>query len=234
MERGLEVLRAWGYEPVFGRHLRGAHRYLAGTDDERLLDVQWALSSGSVEAVWAVRGGFGLTRILDRIDWESVENPVIGFSDLTALLVASWQRRGISGVHGPVLHNLAEVDDASRGRLRAVLSGEETERQLGGNLCVLADLCGTPDQLVASGGSLLVEDLAEPAYKIDRMLTRLARSGALDGVTELRVGRFLNCKAPEGVAIPEVIRDSVPARIPIVEGFAVGHGEENHAFRFGR
>jgi len=234
LEAGLTVLRGWGYVPCLGKHLGRAHRYLAGTDAERLLDLSWGLCNSALDAVWAVRGGYGLTRVLDQVPWERVRNPVIGFSDVTALLVAAWQRRGISGVHGPVLHNLAEVDEASRERLRQLLSGEIEERMIGGNLCVIADLCGTPDQLDASGGALLLEDLAEPAYKVDRMLTRLRRSGVFEGVTELRLGRFLNCPTPEGVELADVLRDSVPSSIPIVDGFPVGHGPENHAFRFGR
>ena len=234
LDRGLEVLRSWGYEPVPGRHLHAAHGYLAGRDEERLADLEWALQDPGLEAFWAARGGYGLTRLLDRVDWGAARNPAIGFSDLTALLVASWQRAGISGVHGPVLHNLAEVDEASREALRSLLAGERPgERLVGGNLCVLADLCGTPDQLDARGRALLLEDVGEPAYKVDRMLTRLRRAGVFEGVTEVRFGAFLGCPAPEGVELDEVLREGVPAGLPVRLGWPVGHGEENHAFRYG-
>ena len=184
--------------------------------------------------MWAARGGYGITRLLDRLDWSAVRNPAIGFSDVTALLVASWQRRGISGVHGPVLHNLAEVSEGSRERLAEVLAGGRAERLVGGNLCVLADLCGTGDQLDASGQVLVLEDLAEPVYKLDRMLTRLRRAGVFEGVVEVRLGQFLRCPAPDGVVVAEVIREGIPSAIPVLEDQPIGHGEDNHAFRYGR
>lgn len=253
LARGMALAASWGLELVEAPNLRARHRYLAGTDDQRLADLEWALSAPDLDGCWMARGGYGLTRLVDRVDWDRVrDRPMIGFSDGTALLVALRQRAGVSGVHGPVLHSLADhTNPASREHLRALLFGRESSLEaggvlvpgalrgplVGGNLCVLADLCGTPDQLDASGCVLLLEDIAEPAYKLDRMIRHLQRAGVFEGVSGVVLGSLTGCKVPEGAdytaqgVVEELLSE---LGVPVRTGVPVGHGRVNHAFVYGQ
>lgn len=251
LEAGIETIAGWGYEPVRAPHLGRTHRYLAGTRAERATDLVWALESDEVDAVWLARGGYGTVQCLDAIDWDAVEDrPVIGFSDATALFSAMRaEERGIA-VHGPVLHSLADLaNDASRARLRALLAGDPVPRiagsalvgpehfrvsgpLVGGNLCVLASLCGTPWALEAAGAIVLLEEINEAPYKVDRLLTQLVVSGALEGVRGFALGTFLGADAPRGAdwSVADVVVEVLgPLGVPIVHGLPIGHGPENHA-----
>jgi muramoyltetrapeptide carboxypeptidase len=251
LEAGIATIAGWGYEPVRGPHLGRTHRYLAGTNQERAEDLRWALESDDVDAVWFARGGYGTIHCLDAIDWDATrDRPVIGFSDATALFSAMrGEERGIA-VHGPVLHSLADhADEASRARIRALLAGDPVPRLagrtlvgpeqfrvsgplVGGNLCVLASLCGTPWALEAAGAIVLLEEIAEPPYKVDRLLTQLVASGALEGVHGFALGTFLGADAPKGAdwSVADVVAEVLgPLGVPIVHGMPIGHGPENHA-----
>ena len=167
----LEGVRALGYEPVLAPSIEARHRYFAGTTAQRAADLAWALTAPDIDAVWFARGGYGTAQTLALLPWGSLDSrPVIGFSDATALLVAM-HKRGLRGVHGPVLHGLCEwdlgshppvtpIDSESRAVLRALLAtgvapalpgrpllGDPAPVRgpvIGGNLTVLASLAGTP------------------------------------------------------------------------------------------
>ncbi|MCP4808927.1 MAG: LD-carboxypeptidase [Proteobacteria bacterium] len=246
---GMALASSWGLELVESPNLRARHRYLAGTDEQRLADLEWALGSPELDACWMARGGYGITRLLDRVDWDRVaDRPMIGFSDGTALLVALRQRAGVAGVHGPVLHSLADLTSGpSRAALRDLLLGGTSPRVggegdppdgplVGGNLCVLADLCGTPDQLDARGCVLLLEEIGEPAYKLDRMLRHLRRAGVFDGTVGVVLGQLTSCHAPEGAdyTAEDVVLELLgELGVPLVRDAKVGHGRLNRAFVFG-
>jgi muramoyltetrapeptide carboxypeptidase len=222
---------------------------LAGTDAQRLQDLQWALSSPDLQAVWAARGGYGLNRILGGLDLANCDQrPVIGFSDVTSLHVARYQAGGNCGVHGPVLHSLADHPSAaSRTHLRELLQGKhafslkgEVWRSgaasgpvVGGNLCMLTSLCGGPWQLRAEGCILLIEDVGEAPYRVDRMLQQLQSSGCLAGVVGVAVGTFSGCSAPKDSdwGLKDLICEALD--VPVIGGLPVGHGPENRAFIYG-
>jgi muramoyltetrapeptide carboxypeptidase len=251
LEAGIATIASWGYEPVRSLHLGRTHRYLAGTTEERVLDLRWAFEADDIDAVWYARGGYGTIHCLDSLEWERVQNrPVIGFSDATALFSAMRVEQCGVAVHGPVLHSLADhVDEASRARLKALLAGGPVPRLagrtlvgpeqfrvsgplVGGNLCVLASLCGTPWALEAAGAIVLLEEIAEPPYKVDRLLTQLVASGALEGVHGFALGTFLGADAPKGAdwSVADVVSEVLgPLGVPIVHGLPIGHGPENHA-----
>jgi len=176
------------------------------------------------------------------------DRPVIGFSDVTSLHVARYQMGGKSGVHGPVLHSLVDhPSQASRDHLRELLRGAHTFSLhgeawrggdaagpvVGGNLCMLASLCGTPWQLRAQGCILLIEDVGEPPYRVDRMLQQLRSAGSLDGVAGVAVGRFGGFNPPSGAewGLKELICEALD--VPVIGGLPVGHGPENFAFIYG-
>ena len=218
----------------------------------RISDLRRAFS-GAYDAVWMARGGFGLGRLLRDLSWDELEAvPFFGFSDGTALL-DPLAARGRPAVHAPVLTSLVDlVDDASRDHLRDLLAGVplaplsgrhvtgpsgRVEAPLrGGNLCVLASLCGTPWQLDARDALVLLEEVGEGPYRVDRMLRQLVDSGALDGAAGILLGEFLGADPPPGAgwSVLDVIVDELGGRgIPIVAGLPVGHGARNHAVPLG-
>ncbi len=250
LEAGLAIVREWGYRPELLPGVGRQHRYLAGTDAVRLSDLERALRGG-FDAVWAARGGYGLSRILGSLPWNELGTaPFIGFSDATGLLNAL-ASRGLPAIHAPVLNSLADLCDApSRAHLRALLAGEPTlplhgqvlrsgraEGPLvGGNLCVLASLCGTPWQLRARACVLVLEEVNEAPYKIDRLLTQLIDAGCLDGVAGVAIGSLLGADAPEGAdwSVLDVVDDRLaPLGVPVLTGLPIGHGPANRAFRVG-
>ena len=250
------MVEGWGYQVVRAPSLGATHRYLAGTDEERLEGLVWALTSPDLDACWMARGGYGISRLLDRVPWDRVqERPVLGFSDGTALHSAIYKACGHSSIHSPVLHSLADhLDGGSREYLRSLLDGSSAGRLygrlllqgsqglpvegplVGGNLCMLASLCGTRWQLDAAGCVLLLEDVAEPPYRVDRLLQQLKMSGVLDGVLGVAVGALLGCEPPEGAdwRQEDLIREHLEALgVPVLVGVPVGHGATNLAFVHG-
>ena len=233
-------------------HATAERGYLAGTDDQRLQDLQAAFDDPAIDAVWALRGGYGTLRILHRLRLDrqrSAPIPFIGFSDNTTLHV----RHAASGVvsfHGP--HPGGAWPDETADFFRRVLfqaepagtlptrpedpdpytlvSGRVTGPLFGGNLAMLASLCGSRDQPSARGSILFLEDVGEPAYRVDRMLTQLQRSGAVEGVVGLALGRFTAAAADDGghQAVADVL--AAFARelgVPAVADLPFGHVDHN-------
>jgi muramoyltetrapeptide carboxypeptidase len=250
LEAGLDVLRGWGYAPELLPGVGRRHRYLAGDDETRLRDLSRALAGGW-DAVWAARGGYGINRLLPRLVWEEMgDAPFLGFSDATGLLNAL-AARGRRAVHAPVLTHLGDVADAaSRAHLRALLAGDPLAPLVGtrlrrgvaegplvgGNLCVLASLCGTPWQLRSRACVLVLEDVGEPPYKIDRLLTQLLHAGCLDGVAGVALGTFTGAEPPPGAdwQVLDVIDEVLaPLGVPVLANLPIGHGPANRAFRLG-
>ncbi len=249
---GMARVRSWGWEPVPAPHLGRRWRVFAGTDDERLADLQWALSDPSLDAAWMARGGSGLTRLLPGVQWERVRaRPVIGFSDGTALHLGLLQRAGLQAVHGPVLHSLVgHADDESRRALQTLLAGGPAPRLtgrslvpglaagpvVGGNLCLLAATCGTPFQLDTAGCILLLEEVGEPVYRLDRMLQQLRGAGLLGEVVGVGVGELRSCRVPEGAdwGLDDVLLDQLETLgVPVVVDLPFGHGPRNLAWLHG-
>ena len=250
LEAGLSVLRSWGLQPVCLPQVGRRHRYLAGTDAERLGDLVAAFD-GSWDAVWAVRGGYGLNRLLGQIPFERLARvPFFGFSDGTGLLNAL-AARALPAVHAPVLTHLGDTADAaSRMHLRRLLFGEGLDPLvgtvlcpgvaegplLGGNLCVLASLCGTPWQLRGRGAIVVLEEIGEAPYKVDRLLTQLLDAGCLDGVSGLALGAFLGAEPPAEAdwTLRDVLLERLgPLGVPVLAELPIGHGPANRAFRLG-
>jgi muramoyltetrapeptide carboxypeptidase len=275
LELGLETLRSWGYDPVVMPHVFDVHGHHAGTDDDRLADLQTALDDPELRAVWVARGGSGLTRIVGRIDWSGAARdpkPIVGLSDVTALLHAAWVQAGLVTVHGQFAgraHLLARHPDAAA-HLRALLAGRldpgplpvlageappqtvrggvAEGRLLGGNLSLVTAGIGTPWQLDAAGAIVLLEEVNEPPYALDRALTQLRTSGWLDGVAGVVVGRLRGCeppragdpRAPSGEVGPpsasssEVIADRLgDLGIPVLAELPLGHVDRHLALPHG-
>ncbi len=243
----LDVGLAWcatRYRVSVGASARERAGFLAGADDARAADVTTAITDRTVRAVVAARGGYGATRLLDgHADrWVATlrddPKPLVGFSDITALH-AVWSRAGVRSVHGTMVLGLGRCggDDelvavlegavpAPWTGLQAWSAGTVTGVAAGGNLALLAALVGTPWQLDLRGRVLFVEEVGEAPYRVDRMLTTLRSSGALDGVVGVVSGGFVRCEpGRDGVTVEEVLRERLGSLgVPVLAGAPFGHG----------
>ncbi|CAL9580282.1 putative murein peptide carboxypeptidase [Streptomyces sp. enrichment culture] len=247
---GLDLLRGWDLDPVALPHALDRHpafRYLAGTDEDRARDFQAAWCDPDVDAVVSARGGYGAQRTVDLLDWDAMRaagpKVFVGFSDATALHEAFALRMGLATLHGPMAGAAAFLKDAATQQsLRATLMEPEAVRVLGagtarplvpgrargvtvgGCLSLLASALGTPDGRASlRGGLLLLEDVGEEPYRIDRMLTQLLRAGLLDGVAGVALGSWEECGPYE--AVRAVLLDRLGGLgVPVVEELGFGHG----------
>jgi muramoyltetrapeptide carboxypeptidase len=223
--RAAELCRALGFLPSVAPHAGDKHGYLAGRDAERLSDLNAALASSDVDGVWCIRGGYGMTRILDRVDFAGFAahpKPVIGYSDITALLIALWQETGVVTFHGPTarasmpafsrrhferattsaqaagplesLPAAAEVLVSHHDRVVTLHGGTAEGTLIGGNLTLLQCLLGSRFSPRLDGAILFLEDVGEELYRVDRMLAHLRMAGVLDRIAGVAVGRFTDLR----------------------------------------
>ncbi|MFI7574060.1 LD-carboxypeptidase [Micromonospora sp. NPDC049497] len=248
--RGVELLTGWGLRPVPAPHAYARQGYLAGADELRAADLNAAFADPDVRGVICTRGGYGAQRVVDAIDMAAVRrNPkvVAGFSDITALQFALWRGARLATVHGPgaawrdertpldSAESLHRVLTVAEPVTVPAMDGQETSavrvpgraegRLLGGNLCLVVASLGTPDMPDLTGAVLLVEDVQEPPYKVDRMLTQLRRAGVLDGVAGVAVGQFTGCADGWAVDVADVLTDRLgDLGVPVLGGLPIGHG----------
>ncbi|MEU3183482.1 LD-carboxypeptidase [Streptomyces sp. NPDC006923] len=251
LETGLDILRGWDLDPVVAPHVLDRHpgfRYLAGTDQDRARDFQEAWCDPSVSAVLCARGGYGVQRMVDLLDWTAMRaagpKVFVGYSDITALHEAFAVRMGLATLHGPMTAAVTFLKDArTQESLRATLFEPESVRvlgldtarplvpgrargvTLGGCVSLLAADLGTPyARPSAEGGLLLIEDVGEEPYRLDRILTQLLRSGWLNGVAGIGLGSWAECGPYEDVRT--LLLDRLGGLgVPVVEELGFGHGE---------
>ncbi|MEU0163906.1 LD-carboxypeptidase [Streptomyces iakyrus] len=253
LQAGLDILRGWDLDPVVAPHALHRQReldYLAGTDVQRAADLQAAWCDPSVAAVLCARGGYGAQRMVDLLDWTAMRaaGPKVfaGFSDVTVLHQAFATRLGLVTLYGPAAAGVDFLKNArAQDHLRATLFEPESVRTLtavppggtalvpgrargvtlGGCLSLLASDLGTPyAHPGARGGLLLVEDVGESPYRVDRCLTQLLRTGWLDGAAGIVLGSWAACGPREGLRA--VFSDRLGGLgVPVVEEFGFGHGE---------
>lgn len=258
VQAGLDILRGWDLDPVVAPHVLDRHGelgYLAGTDADRAADLQAAWCDPSVDAVLCARGGYGAQRMVDLLDWEALRaagpKVLVGFSDTTVLHQAFATRLGLVTLYGPAAGGADFIKNArAQDHLRATLMAPETVTTiacggtvlvpgrargvtLGGCLALLASDLGTPHALSGAGGGLLMlEDVGEPPYRIDRMLTQLLRVGWLDGVRGIALGSWAQCGPYSGVR-PVLVDRLGDLGVPVVEEFGFGHCEGALTVPFG-
>jgi muramoyltetrapeptide carboxypeptidase len=239
LELGMQMLRSWGLVPELGKHALARHDYLAGPDADRLTDLEWALGDPDIRAVIASRGGYGTQRIVDRPMWSRLRTEpklLVGFSDITALHLAAWSEAGIASLYAPgASWDADRLGAAGAESLHSALTstrpvvisgsagdgGVATGPLLGGNLSMLAASVGAGLPSFR-GAVVLIEEVAEAPYRIDRMLTQLRRSGALDGISGVAVGQMTNCADDDAAA---VLADRLgDLGVPVLTGLPIGHG----------
>lgn len=246
---GARAIERRGHRVTLADNIAHKHRgYLAGTDDERADEVNRFLRSPEYDAFFFARGGYGSMRILDRIDYGAIRNnprPVVGFSDITALHQAMATMSRVAGLHGPML-NLDFRNGMSPGNeewfwsmLRGdaplvrelaadnvLIEGEAEGILFGGCLALTTALLGTPYDFWIDGGIWFWEDVDEPVYRIDRMLTHLRLSGRMPAIRGVIIGAMKECgDEPEMVTLLHEFFS--PFGIPVVHNLPFGHHGDN-------
>jgi muramoyltetrapeptide carboxypeptidase len=255
----ISVLQQWGYQVMVGKTLgSNSTNYFSGTDDNRKDELQAMLDDKSINAILCGRGGYGVGRIIDQLDFTAFKkNPkwVIGFSDITVLHSHIFTHLKIATLHAPMAaaFNDGEYNNEFIQSLHKAIVGKKanykiaahafnktgtaTGELLGGNLSLLAHLTGTPSDINTKNKILFIEDIGEYIYNIDRMLYQIKRSGKLEKLAGLIIGGFTDMKdtgRPFGKTVYEVIKEIVAEyHYPVCFGFPVSHGKENYALKVG-
>jgi len=266
--RAEALCRALDYEPVLGAHAGGHFGYFSGTDEERLADLNAALQDPAIDAIWCIRGGYGVTRILDGLDFAALvrrPRPAVGYSDITALLAGVVRRAGMIAFHGPTAR--AEMPPFTRRHFAKVLTGVEPAGPLeplptpgdvlvprndrvtvihggraegvlaGGNLSLLQCLIGTRYFPDLDGAMLVLEDVNEDLYRIDRMLAHLRAVGAFARLRGVLIGRFTGLKRhmdDGSLGVDQVLTHYFGALgIPVLNGLPIGHIDDQWTIPLG-
>jgi muramoyltetrapeptide carboxypeptidase len=252
LRSGIEILIGLGFKPVLGSHLYNKKGYLAGDDISRLEDIHEMFENKDIKAIFCARGGYGCTRLLEQLDYSLIRrNPkiIMGFSDITALLISIWGQTGLITFHGPLVtslkndsqYNVKHVVDLLGGEGGLSISLEQAEAFspgeaegvfVGGNLSLIIHLIGTPYLPSLDGNILFIEEKGEAPYRLDRMLTHLHQGGIFKNIKGLIIGSLVECGGNK--EIEQVLGNCFSdLDIPIVYGGPFGHGEENMVLPIG-
>jgi muramoyltetrapeptide carboxypeptidase len=265
LEATLAQLDVLGIRYHLGRHVRARHRYLAGTPEQRLEDLHQAFSLPDISAVWCLRGGYGCAQLVADIDWsllrQASPRPLIGFSDLSILLDA-FQQRGLPAIHGPVAtalgHQALSAPGGQRERLASMqalwslLKGQHRQLPLrhisgpqlaiegtlqGGNLTALASVCGTGAAMrLAEDSILILEDVGEPYYRLERSLWQLLHSFSGKRPRAVCLGSFTDCPQ-RGVhhSLEQIVGEYLaPLGVALYGDLPSGHGDVNYPWPYGQ
>lgn len=254
----IDTLKQWGFKVKIGKTLGNQFNYFSGTDEERLYDLQMMLDDAEVKAILCGRGGYGLSRIIDTIDFTRLKkNPkwIIGYSDITVLHAHVNNRLKIASLHSPMAGAFNDGGAATIyvESLRKIITGKHityscephalnrpgnAEGELtGGNLSLVAHLIGSASDATTKGRILFLEDIGEYIYNIDRMMLQLKRNGKLDNLAGLIIGGFTDMKdttIPFGQEVYHLILDKVKEYgYPVCFDFPVSHSERNYPLKSG-
>lgn len=229
IEKGIRYLEGLGYRIKLGKHVAAQHGYFAGTDEQRLSDLNAMLNDARVNAIFAVRGGYGSPRLLPFVDYRAVRRQpkiVVGFSDITALQLALFRRAGLVTFSGPLAgvefwqkpdpyteeqfwrlltssRRVGPLRNPNGEPLRVRIGGRALGRLLGGNLSLVVSSLGTRFCPNYEGAILVLEDVQEHFHRIDRMFTQLRNAGILEQISGLALGLFTHCQ-PSDPAKPHL------------------------------
>ena len=252
LQPGIKALESSGFKIRLAPHVFDTNDYLAGNDEGRLEDLHRMFLDREINAIICARGGYGSLKLLDKIRYDLIrQNPkiIVGYSDITALLMAFHAKTGMVTFHGPMVREFSSGDPGNLDNLLRLVSsnqppvlplgkgsvirqGKVQGRVIGGNLSLICHLIGTPFFPSLDGFILFIEDRGEPLYRVDRMVTHLKLSGRLKGLAGLIVGEFEGCG--EMPVIDRLFRDILSdLDIPMASGLPVGHGLKNLAIPIG-
>ena len=259
VENCVNTLGEWGFQVKIGNRVGGSSdTYFSGTDEERLADFQSMLDNDDINAILCARGGYGMGRIIDKINFKRFRKSpkwIIGYSDITIVHSHLYSNYSISSLHAPMA--AAFNDDGYKNEyvlsLKNALEGKRlnyhcdvhefnrrgsvTGELVGGNLALLAHLVGSKSDLKTKGRILFIEDIGEYLYNIDRMFYQLKRSGKLSRLAGLIIGGFTDMKdteRPFGQSVYEIIQHIVGEYdYPVCYNFPVSHSDMNYALKIG-
>lgn len=253
IEKGISYLESLGYKVKLGKHIYKRFGYLSATDDERAEDLNKMFADREVRAIFCVRGGYGTPRILDKIDYNIIKrNPkvFVGYSDITALQLAIFKKTGLITFSGPMLavdmysdfdpyaeeffwkiltakSKKIEIKNPDGVELIVLRHGVATGTLLGGNLSLLASIIGTRFQPNFKDSILVIEDIGEEPYRIDRYLSQLKNAGILNRINGCIIGQFTDCVAKEpekSLTLEQIFNDYFGSlKIPVVSNLSYGH-----------
>ncbi len=254
----IQTLEKWGYKVKLGTTVGAKKDSFSGTDQQRAEDLQIMLDDASVKAVLCARGGYGASRIINNIEFKAFNKQpkwVIGFSDITVLHAAILKQNCMS-IHGPMAAAFAkgEAGEPYIESLKKVLEGEKTSYTIpahsmnnmgsakaelvGGNLCILAHLIGSKNEVETSGKILFLEDVGEYHYNIDRLMIQCKNAGMFDKLAGMVIGGFTDLKDPYtdfGATAYDIIKEHTSAyTYPICFDFPISHGLANFAIKQGQ
>jgi len=252
LKTAVSVFENKGYKLVLGESVFLKEFTYAGTPQERADDINSMFANPDIDAIICARGGYGANRVLPLLDYDLIqENPKIfmGYSDITAFLISITQKTGLVTFHGPMLTTFKKgmvnynfdlmnnilvgsesVTIQSPSELPACIlkSGKAIGPLWGGNMCLLINRLGTPDQLDTDGGILFIEDIDEYLYAFDRMLIQMKKAGMFENIKGLIIGELIDMKDyddPFGKSTDEIIMDVCgDLDFPIISNFPCGHG----------
>ena len=259
LKTAIDKFTEWGINVVLGKNIFYKNNQYAGTDEQRLSDIQQMLDDNSIKAIIVARGGYGTVRIIDEIDFSKFQkNPkwIIGYSDITVFHSHIHQNFGIETLHAtmPLNFPIDGKDNNAILSLKKALFGEKIIYEIennsknkngnasgiitGGNLSLIYALASTPSDIDTFGKILFIEDIDEYLYHIDRMMMQLKRSGKLKNLAGLVVGGMTDMKdntVPFGKTAYEIIADAISEyNYPVCFGLPAGHIEDNRALILGR
>lgn len=254
----IDTLQQWGYKVKTGKTLGNQFHYFSGTDEERAADLQAMMDDDSVKAILCGRGGYGMSRIIDRLDFKRFKKKpkwLIGFSDITVLHAHIYRQFKIATMHAPMAaaFNDGGADNEYVLSLRKALKGDPSKytcgphafnragkanaELIGGNLSLVAHIIGTPSAFDAKGKILFLEDIGEYIYNVDRMMLQLKRSGMLSQLAGLVIGGFTDMKdttIPFGTDVLSAIHSHIKEyNYPVCFDFPVSHDTDNVALKVG-
>jgi len=265
IEKGVTYLEKLGYRTEVGKHVGKERGYLAGEDSERLEDIHYMFRNKNIKAIFCLRGGYGSARLLDKLNYKLIkQNPkiLVGYSDITALQAAIYSKTGLVTFAGPMLavdfwqdevnefteenfwklitsnKKIGKLINPNEEKFFILSKGSAKGKILGGNLAVLVSLLGTKYFPKMKGEILMIEDIGEPPYRVDRFLNQLRLSNILNSVSGVILGRFVDCyendSAKKSLSLNQVIIDYFEnLKKPVLYNFKHGHIAENLTVPFG-
>lgn len=257
VNKGVALLESWGLEVRLSKHALDKFGYLSAPDADRLADLNEALADPDVRAVMSTRGGYGTQRIIDEVEFPASDPKlIIGYSDITALHLAVYNRAATASLHSPMAawssNNTEETAKALRGALTTTepvvltrdaseptaaveVAGTASGTLLGGNLSMLVSEPESRNGIDLDDAILFIEDVGESPYRVDRMLTELLRAGTLNNVAGVAIGQFTDSTGnPGDWTIAETLRDRLtPLGVPVIGGLRVGHGADPRVMPLG-
>lgn len=259
VETALATVSSFGWEATVAEHVLARYSYFAATDADRIGDFNAALRDDSIDAIWCLRGGYGVMRILEHLDYDAMRRhpkPVMGYSDISALHAAVGRACETVSYHSPnartaltpfardsferALRRGVDSCGAAPGA-RTVRGGRARGRLAGGNLSLISSLAGTPYLPDLEGAILVIEDTNEGLYRIDRMLTQLSLAGAFTGLAGIAFGYCTQCDSDESPgdtresrSLETVLSEFASAlHVPCISGIPMGHVDDQWTIPLG-